>query len=679
MEPMPRPSARAAGARARARAAAATSLALALVSFASCSLKSERAPVTEGAADKDLSGGAGTQHAGAAGMMGDPSKQPMASAAPTATISRAPDKTKLPVKLSVEGDSFGYGGLGTVGGFGHGAAGGGSASGMGYGGGGGYAAKKAMPPGVPLAFDSDPGAVKPSGGVLIAPAPPAAMVAPVPLLDPNARYATTYRPGGAALSAFDAALSRGALPAASKDLVGDFGARYSPALDAPEKGAMTFALGLERAAIGPGGGPLHLRVAMKGSEIAPLRAPLSVHVVLDVSGSMEGASIQHAREAAEALVQRLEPADHFSLVTFSNDAKVLVSTGAIGPRRAKVVDTIRAIVTDGGTNISSGLDLGYAQANAEGAPEDAVKVVMLLSDGHANGGDTNPRSLALRSARAFQEGVQTSTFGIGSSFDGALLSSIADQGAGAYYYLAEPKQIGPALSKELDARLQPVASALEIRVRLRPGIGAAKVYGSQTLDGDAAALIRAQEVAVDAQAQEKDGIAKDRKDDAKGGMRFFVPAFAKGDRHAMLLSLQVPAGTGEREIASVEVRFKDRLLKKNVTLELPVKLAWSKSDGDSAKTIDPSVQATVQAFAAGDAIWRAAEKLDQSDRPAARAILLERAAILRKAKDTLGDARLIDDAVRLERLADLVSGPSEIADPLTVAVLLRGSGSGYLR
>lgn len=666
MEPMLRPSARAAGARARARAVAATSFVLSLVVFASCSLKSERAPVAEEPAAGDLSGGTGTQHKGAEGMMGDPGA--MASAAPAPALH--PTRDKL--------ESAGYGSLGGVGGFGHGAGAGVPGTGMGYGGGGGYAAKKTMPPGVPLAFDSDQGASQPTGGALIAP-PPAAMVAPVPLLDPNARYATTYRPGGAALSAFDAALSRGALPATSKDLVGDFGARYAPVLAAPEKGAMTFSLGLERAAIGPGGGPLHLRVAMKGSEVAPMRAPLSVHVVLDVSGSMEGPSIQHAREAAEALVKRLEPTDHFSLVTFSNDAKVLVSTGAIGPRRAHVVDLIRGIVTDGGTNISSGLDLGYAQANAKGAPEDAVKVVMLLSDGHANGGDTNPRSLALRSARAFQEGVQTSTFGIGTSFDGALLSSIADQGAGAYYYLAEPKQIAPALSKELDARLQPVASALEIRVRLRPGIGATKVYGSQTLDGDAAALVRAQEVAVDALAQKKDGIAKDRKDDAKGGMRFFVPAFAKGDRHAMFLSLQVPAGTGEREIASVEVRFKDRLLKKNVTLELPVKLAWSKSDADSAATIDPSVQTTVQAFAAGDAIWRAAEKLERSDRPGARAVLLERAAILRKAKDTLGDARLVDDAVRLERLADLVSGPSEIADPMTVAVLLRGSGSGYLR
>lgn len=625
----------------RARARAVAVICLAFVAGTHCAVaRNEQAPAPTKASEEP-SGGTGAKHKGAEGMMGDPSLS-------------APAASGLAEKQANTG-------LGTVGGMGHG-----GGSGMGYGGGGGA---RVTPPGVPLATAS------PSMLMM----PPPSVVAPQPILDPNARYATTYRPGGAALSAFDAALSRGALPATTKDLVGDFAARYAPPLDPPATGALAFAVDLERSAVGPNGGPVHLRVAMKGSELAPLRAPLSVHVVLDVSGSMAGASIEHARKAAEALVEKLDPGDHFSLVTFSNDARVLVPSGAIGPRRAHVIDSIRAIATEGGTNLSAGLDLGYAQAQSAGGPEGAVKIVMLLSDGHANGGDTDPKSLARRSSKAFQESVQTSTFGIGTDFDGALLSSIADQGAGAYYYLAEPKQIAPALAKELDARLRPVALALEVRLRLRPGVHATKVYGSHALDGEAAALIRAQEVAVDNQAQKKDKIAADRKDDAQGGMRFFIPAFARGDRHAMLVTLQLPAGTSERAIASVEIRFKDRLLKKNVTQELPVKMTWSLTDGDSAKTINPSVQTTVQAFAAGDAIFRAAELIERGDRVGARALLVERAALLRKAKDSLGDSKLGEDAARLEKLADAVQGSSQIADDLVLAVLLRGSGSGYLR
>ncbi len=570
-----------------------------------------------------------------------------------------------------------YGTLGSVGGFGHGAGdsfgyGAGGGTGMGYGGVGG---------GVGVAKPRTPGGYNALGGPVgaTALAAPVSPVSAVPMLDANARYATTYRPGGAALAAFDAALSKGAIPKASVDLVGDFGAKYGKVLAAPDKEAMAFAVDLDRTAIGPNGGDVHLRISMKGSDVAPLRAPRAVHVVLDVSGSMSGAAIDNARKAAEALVEKLDPTDHFSLVTFSNDAAVVVPAGAIGPRKKDVLQKIRAIQTEGGTNVSAGLDLGYAQAHATGAPDGAVKIVMLLSDGQANGGDTDPKSLARRSAHAFQEGVQTSTFGIGTDFDASLLASVADQGAGAYYYLADSAQIVPAVAKELDARLVPVAQALEVRVRLRSGTLPTKVFGSHVLDEGSAALVRAQEVAVDQQVAKKDGIAKDRKEDAQGGMRFFVPAFARGDRHAMLLSFRLPAGMGDKVIASVEIKYKDRLAKKNVTKEIAVHMTYAGSDADAASGIAKDVQATVQAFSAGDTVWRAAELVERGDRSGAVLLLRERAKVLRKAKETLGQPGLEEDALRLDRLADAVLGPSQMQDPMVLAVLLRGSGAGYLR
>ena len=42
----------------------------------------------------------------------------------------------------------------------------------------------------------------------------------------------------------------------------------------------------------------HLRVALRGADTAPPRPHLSVHLVLDVSGSMQGAPIARCREAA---------------------------------------------------------------------------------------------------------------------------------------------------------------------------------------------------------------------------------------------------------------------------------------------------------------------------------------------------------------------------------------------
>jgi Ca-activated chloride channel family protein len=502
----------------------------------------------------------------------------------------------------------------------------------------------------------------------------------LPRLDPNARYATTYRPGGAALAAFDAAVARGAIPASYKDLVGDFGARYAPALAQPANGgAMTFQVDTERAALAPSGGALNLRIAMRSSDAMPARAPLSVHLVLDVSGSMSGTAIDNARRAAETLVERLAPQDDFSMVTFSSDAQVLVADGPIGTRKATVLDRIHHVVAEGGTNISAGLDLGYRQAHTPSINAEAVKIVMLLSDGHANAGDTNAESLADRSARAFQDGVQTSSFGLGADFDAPLMSSIADRGAGGYYYLADSSQIAPALGRELDARIVPAAQAVEVRLRLRPDVAPVKVFGSHVLDGREAVQVRQQEIAADRNVKKHDGIGQDRQDDAAGGMRFFMPAFARDDRHAMMVTLMLPPGVGERAIGSVEVRYKDRLRMKNVTDEIPVKIRYAADEAASAATTNASVAATAQAFAAGDAILAAAASVDRGDRIEATRVLGERAELLKRAAEMLHEAKLTEDGLRLARLSHAVSGDGRVEDALPLAVLLRGSGYGYLR
>ncbi len=301
---------------------------------------------------------------------------------------------------------------------------------------------------------------------------------------------------------------------------------------------------------------------------------------------------------------------------------------------------------------------------------------MLLSDGHANGGDTNPQHLADRAARAFQDGIQTSAFGLGPDYDAPLMSEIADRGAGGYYYVADSSQIEPDLAREIDARLRPVATAVELRVRLRPDISATHVFGSRELTAIEADAVRAQEIAVDRHEQQH-GIASDRQVDAEGGMRFFIPAFARADRHATMITLELPAGTGDRRIASVEVRYKDRVLKKNVTQELPVNLRWAAGDSESASTVNHDVERVEQAFAAGEAILQAAERVDVGDRAGARNVLTERAAVLRIASTTLGEARFVEDATRLERLGDAVGGNAQMAE-LPLVVMLRGSGYGYL-
>ncbi|WP_437599852.1 VWA domain-containing protein [Sorangium sp. So ce590] len=499
-------------------------------------------------------------------------------------------------------------------------------------------------------------------------------------LDPNGRFATTYRPGGGHLAAFESAVARGIIPAGERELVSDVGARYAPAIDVPKGVTLALRTDLERAKVPPGGGPVHVRVALRSTAQAPAARPhLSVHLVLDVSGSMTGEPMARARDAAQALVDKLDANDDFSLVTFSSDAAVKIPDGPVGARRAAIKATIAGITEGGGTNIGRGLELGYAQAARPGIPDGAVKVVLLLSDGRANAGITSSERLSRLALDAFQGGVQTSTFGLGADYDGALMSGIASDGAGGYYYLRDPDQIAPALATELDKRLDPVATAVELRVRLKPDVKLLQVYGSRRLSEAEAARVRAIEVAADAQAQRRDRIAKDREDDAEGGMRFFIPAFSRDDGHALLLKLGLPAGADARTLASIELKYKDRVAKKNVVDEAPLRVAYATGDADSAASVDPSVARTIQGFAAGETLSEAARQIALGDRTRAAALLSEREGILRAAAGALGEPLFLKDADRLARLRSHTGAAGGLGEPLVLAMLLETASRAHLR
>ncbi|MFO0651810.1 MAG: VWA domain-containing protein [Polyangiales bacterium] len=475
-----------------------------------------------------------------------------------------------------------------------------------------------------------------------------------------------------------ASLAR-APPRESRELVGDVGSRYAPEMPAPTTQALAWRVDLERTALAPSGGPTHLRIALRSSATAATaRPPMSVHVVLDVSNSMAGPSIENARRAAQDLVSRLEPTDHFSLVAFGATASVRVPEGLVGPRRQQILDTIAGLQLEGGTNISGGLELGYAEAARGPQAPEWVKLVMLLSDGRPNAGETDAEAIGAMAGRAFQTGVQTSSFGVGDDYDGNLMSGVAQQGAGGYYYVRDSQGIAQALATELESRLQPVAQAVEIRVRLRPDVRLTQTYGSRRLDVNEAAQVRAQEVAVDDQTARRDRIARDRQSDAEGGMRFFIPGFARDDQHVILLGLEVPAGVGARPIATVEHRYKDRLTRRNVTDESPVRARYADSDAASVATADPSVLRTVQGFDAGETLVRAARLVGSGGTAEASALLNERASLLRAASAALHEPRLAADASRVDRLRNLLGGTGGMSEPLALALLLNTSGQGML-
>jgi len=160
------------------------------------------------------------------------------------------------------------------------------------------------------------------------------------------------------------------------------------------------------------------------------RPPSTVQVVLDRSGSMRGDRLGAARAALSALVDRLDPADRFGLVTFDHEADVVVPTAAVTDKPA-LKAAIAGVADGGSTNLSAGLLRWVQEARrAARAARAAGATLLLLSDGHANDGVIEPARLEAVARKVHEHGVVVSTVGIGLEYDELLLSAVARGGQG---------------------------------------------------------------------------------------------------------------------------------------------------------------------------------------------------------------------------------------------------------
>jgi hypothetical protein len=164
------------------------------------------------------------------------------------------------------------------------------------------------------------------------------------------------------------------------------------------------------------------------------------------------------------------------------------------------------------------------------------------------------------------------------------------------------------LTDELEARAQAVAQALRIRVELGEGVVATRVYGSEVLNEQEAANVRATEIATDRRLARELGITRDRQRDEERGLRIHVPSFRRGDQHVILMELQVPAGTDRGSIAHVTVDYKDLLARRNRTAEVGVEAERTRDREAAVASTQRPVKRTVLAFSAGDALETAAPR-----------------------------------------------------------------------
>jgi len=137
---------------------------------------------------------------------------------------------------------------------------------------------------------------------------------------------------------------------------------------------------------------------------------------------------------------------------------------------------IESIHAGGTTNLSGGLLQGI-QNVMQSRGENTVNRVILLSDGHANEGITEPAKLAAIAKEFHSLGIGVTTMGVGDGFDEELMERIADHGGGNFYFIEKPEEIPGIFARELEGLMSVTAQNATLKLRPSESARIVRVYG----------------------------------------------------------------------------------------------------------------------------------------------------------------------------------------------------------
>jgi Ca-activated chloride channel homolog len=224
------------------------------------------------------------------------------------------------------------------------------------------------------------------------------------------------------------------------------------------------------------------------------RTPVNLCLVVDRSGSMEGAPLEYAKEACRLVVDLLSPDDILSIVVFDEVVEVLMPPQRVTNREA-IKGGIAQLQPGYTTNLSDGLTLGAQQIAMAADPGRAQRLIV-LTDGDPTAGIKDYQSLVALAGDIKARGITCTFLGFGPDYNEEILAGMAKRAGGNYHYISAPQQIPTLfrdeLSKLMSTQMTGAKFALKVArwVDLRGVTGATIASGQREIEIDLADLER---------------------------------------------------------------------------------------------------------------------------------------------------------------------------------------------
>jgi hypothetical protein len=345
---------------------------------------------------------------------------------------------------------------------------------------------------------------------------------------------------------------------------------------------------------------MRLVVSLKVEESVQIEpAPLSLAIVLDHSGSMEGEKIRAACNGAARIVEALDEQVTLTIVTFNGSSNVLFGPASCTPdQKQHALQALQRVRANDGTAMSTAL---YSVIRAFQAYQDQARIVMFLTDGY-NGESIDVLHRAVD--QCVPEHISIHAWGVGADWEPKELRYMAERTHGSADIIPAPQQIGTAFMQSFNRLRQtaltdvhlllwtPVAVAVKQIQQVYPTI----VPLSLQLDG----------------SNQRQQLVS-------------LGSLAMGDQRELLVDLELAAhDPGQRYMVfRPAVRYTltgSGVQEENAPRERWVAVEWTR-DTALATQIDPHIAHYTDEEGLSDLIKRGNEALKQGDKQAADLLL----------------------------------------------------------